>query len=95
MDETATVSETAAPGITGGEQAAHSLQLLTVPEVAGILKVSPAKVWQLIARGRLDSLKIDTSRRIPGTEVDRFIRERMAEAGRADAQARQAAAEVL
>jgi excisionase family DNA binding protein len=58
------------------EQAAGSgttIQLLTVPEVATRLRVSEAKVWQLLQRGLLRSVKIDTSRRIPEDAVAEYV----------------------
>jgi excisionase family DNA binding protein len=45
-------------------EATRPVQMLTVPQVAAILNVSQGKVWQLLARGKLDSVKIDASRRI-------------------------------
>ncbi len=52
---------------------ALNVHLLTVPEVAGRLRVSTAKVWQLLQRGELRSLKIDASRRIPSDAIDEYI----------------------
>src|SRR5690242_4704031 len=65
MGETADQDTTTEP--------ARSVQLLTVPEVAGRLRVSEAKVWQLLSSGRLRSVKIDTSRRIPEDAVAEYI----------------------
>ncbi len=63
----------AATDIRWAEQPARTVQLLTVPQVARRLNVSPAKVWSLISRGKLESLKIDRSRRVPDDAVDRYV----------------------
>jgi excisionase family DNA binding protein len=64
-------------------QAARSVRLLTVPQAAERLAVSEGKVWQLVSSGRLMSVKIDASRRIPDDAVDDYIAELVAEAGQA------------
>jgi excisionase family DNA binding protein len=51
----------------------RQIQLLTVPEVATRLRVCEAKVWQLLQRGLLRSVKIDTSRRIPEDAVAEYV----------------------
>jgi excisionase family DNA binding protein len=61
------------------KQPARTIKLLTVPEAAERLRVSPAKVWALVGRGELDSLKIDASRRIPEDAVDEFITRKLAD----------------
>lgn len=55
------------------EQPARNVRLLTVPQGAKRLGISESKVWQLMAAGRLRSVKIDNSRRIPDDAVDEFI----------------------
>jgi excisionase family DNA binding protein len=47
--------------------------LVTVHDAAMALSLSPAKVFQLIAEGQLQSLKIGKSRRIKVEEINRFI----------------------
>jgi excisionase family DNA binding protein len=47
--------------------------LVTVQEAAAAISLSPAKVFQLIAEGQLQSLKIGKSRRIRVDELNRFI----------------------
>ncbi len=71
-------------GNTGSEPT-RSVRLLTVPQVAEILNVSEPKVWQLVGRGKIRSLKIDTSRRVTPQAVDEYIASLVA-----DEQARQA-----
>jgi excisionase family DNA binding protein len=58
------------------EQPAEAIRLLTVPEAASCLGVSEAKGWQLVARGQLRSLKIDSSRRVSTEAIADYIRER-------------------
>jgi excisionase family DNA binding protein len=52
---------------------ARNIQLLKIPEVAARLSLSVTKVWQMVYSGELDSLKIDSSRRIPDYTVDEYI----------------------
>ena len=42
----------------------EALQLLTVPEVAGLLHVSKSTIWRLLASGELETVKRGRSRRI-------------------------------
>jgi excisionase family DNA binding protein len=48
-------------------------QLLKVEEAAEALQISKAKCWQLVRDGRLRSIKLDWSRRIPVAAVQEFI----------------------
>lgn len=48
-------------------------QLLTVPAAAETLSMSEATVWNLLATGELESVKVGRSRRIPTDAVDAFI----------------------
>ncbi len=52
--------------------------LYTVAETAGLLRLSESKVWQLIHKGKLDSLKIGWSRRVPASAIEQFIRDGVA-----------------
>jgi excisionase family DNA binding protein len=47
--------------------------LFSVREVAQMLGFSRAKVYELLASGQLDSVKIDGSRRIPKQAVEDLI----------------------
>jgi excisionase family DNA binding protein len=47
--------------------------LLTAAEVAEILKVSRSKLYELIARDSITSVKVDRSRRFRRSDVDLFI----------------------
>lgn len=49
--------------------------LLTVPEAADALSVSRATLYRLLAAGRLASVTIGRSRRIPDDSVRKFVRE--------------------
>jgi excisionase family DNA binding protein len=55
-------------------------ELLTPEEVADILKVGRTKVYELMDRGELPSIKIDRCRRIPRSGVDGFIQRKLGEA---------------
>ena len=48
-------------------------RLLKVQEAAERLSLGKSKVWELIARGELDSVKIDGARRISERAVEDFI----------------------
>jgi excisionase family DNA binding protein len=48
--------------------------LLTAAEVADVLKIGRSKLYELIARGSLTSVKVDRSRRFRRSDVDLFIR---------------------
>ena len=47
--------------------------LMTVPEAAKVLSVSPATAWSLVGRGELASVKIGKSRRVPVSAIGEFI----------------------
>jgi excisionase family DNA binding protein len=57
--------------------------LLTPDEVADQLKVGRAKVYELMDRGELPSLKIDRCRRIPASAVPAYIARKLKEAAHA------------
>ena len=52
--------------------------LYTPKQTARLLAVSTAKAYELIARGELDSFKIDGSRRVPRAAIERYIQRRSA-----------------
>ena len=47
--------------------------LLTAEEAAKALSIGRSKVYELLAAGRIDSVRIGTSRRIPATALTRFV----------------------
>lgn len=47
--------------------------LLTVPETAAALGIGRSKVYELIKRGDLRSIRLDGSRRIPVADLHAFI----------------------
>jgi excisionase family DNA binding protein len=53
--------------------------LLTVPEAADALAISRSKLYELIAAGRIASIRIDGSRRIPLTALEAYIIARLNE----------------
>jgi excisionase family DNA binding protein len=48
--------------------------LLTPNEAARALSISRSKLYELICQGRLSTVRIDTSRRIPTEALKEFIR---------------------
>ena len=51
-------------------------QLLDVGAVSALLRCSKAKVWQLLARGEIESLTIGSARRIRSSRVQAYIEAR-------------------
>ena len=49
-------------------------QLLDLREVAGVLRISRTSVYDLLAKGQLESVKIGRSRRVLAEDLERFIR---------------------
>lgn len=49
--------------------------LLTIPEVADLLRLSRAKVFEIVARGDLVSVKIDGARRVRRVDLERYVAE--------------------
>lgn len=58
----------------------HGQKLLKVSDVAERLQLGKSKVFELLATGQLESLKIDGARRVTERAVDEFIAEREAAA---------------
>jgi excisionase family DNA binding protein len=58
----------------------HGQKLLKVSDVALRLQLGKTKVFELLATGELESLKIDGARRVTEEAVDDFILRRQAEA---------------
>jgi len=54
--------------------------LLKVTDVMERLQLGKSKVFELLARGELESIKVDGARRVPEEAVDDFIAKRRAEA---------------
>ena len=54
--------------------------LLTVPEAAKVLRVGRTKVFELIKRGELQSVKIDSSRLIAPVFLEAYVAKLIAEA---------------
>lgn len=53
--------------------AADSPMLLRVPEAARQLSIGNSKMWELVARGEIESVKIDGARRISRQAIERYI----------------------
>jgi excisionase family DNA binding protein len=47
--------------------------LYRVPEAARLLALGPSKMWELIARGEISSVKIDGSRRISRDAIEAYV----------------------
>lgn len=56
-------------------------KLLTVTEVAEMLRVSNMTVYRLIKAGELGSLRVGKSVRLREDDVDRYLAERYTQAG--------------
>ncbi len=56
------------------------LELDTIPDTQAYLKISRAKVYELLADGSLKSIKIGASRRVIRSSVDEFVRRQLAAA---------------
>ena len=76
-----------ADGGAGGERL-----LLTVPEAAAVLRVSRAKLYDLMRRGQLLSVLVGGSRRVPQAAVLRYVQE-LTDAAEQELAARRAADE--
>lgn len=62
-------------GSRSAEGASVETMLLKVPEVAARLGVSRAKVYELMASGRLRSVRVDGSRRVRTADLIDFVAE--------------------
>jgi len=63
-----------------GEVTAHlGDRLLTVAEVAGVMRVSTMTVYRLIKSGELPALRVGKNYRIRESEVDRYLLDRQVE----------------
>jgi excisionase family DNA binding protein len=49
-------------------------RLYRVREAAVMLGLGPTKTWELIARGELESVKIDGARRVPDEAIDDYVK---------------------
>jgi excisionase family DNA binding protein len=57
------------------------LNLLTVAEVATLLRVSKMSVYRLIHSGELEAVRFGRSFRVPNSAVDAFLRQSYFQAG--------------
>lgn len=53
--------------------------LLTVPEAAEALAISRSKLYELLAAGAVDSIRIDGSRRISLSALEEYVSRLLAE----------------
>ena len=61
------------------------MQLLTVKEAAQRLRIGNTKVFDLIGRGELRSMKLDGKRLVPESAIAELIARKLAEAQAAQA----------
>ena len=59
----------------GGDRADESLDLLTVAEVAAMLRLSKMTIYRLMEKGRLPALWVGRSFRIPRDSVQSLLDE--------------------
>jgi hypothetical protein len=50
-----------------------TVRLYTARELTEVLRLSEAKVWSLLGKGVIDSIKIDSSRRVTQQALDDYI----------------------
>lgn len=67
------------PHLGPREAARNSRLLLTVPEAATALGLSRSKVYELITRRAVRSIRIDGSRRVPIEALEAYITELLTE----------------
>jgi excisionase family DNA binding protein len=66
-------------GRTGWTSRQAGDRLLTVAEVAGVMRVSTMTVYRLIKGGELPALRVGKNYRIRESEVDRYLLDRQVE----------------
>ena len=71
------------PAGAADEDDAMETRLLKVPDVAARLTLSRSKTYELIQTGELRAMRVGRARRVPESEVERFVALRMAGADRA------------
>lgn len=59
---------------------ATSQILHSIPEAAGMLSISRAKLYELISEKKIRVIKIGTRTVVAATELHRFVNDRMTEA---------------
>jgi len=67
--------ENAAAPRQGGDRADETLDLLTVAEVASMLRLSKMTIYRLMEKGRLPALRVGRSFRIPRDSVQALLNE--------------------
>ena len=75
-------SSAATPGMTPSGQTLPPALLLTVPEAAKMLRIGRSKVFELIKRGELQSVKIDNVRLFPPSFLEAYVAGLIADASR-------------
>ncbi len=60
--------------MTSGETPLSDVKLLTVAEVASIMRVSKMTVYRLIHSGELEAIRVGRSFRVPEQAVSRYLR---------------------
>jgi excisionase family DNA binding protein len=70
--------------VTAAVAAANEPLAYKVEKAADLLDVGETTVWELIARGEIESIKVGASRRITRAGLEAYVR-RLAAEGRGDA----------
>ena len=60
---------------TSSDCSGYGEELLTVPEVAKVLKLTEARVYELVRRGKVDAVRIGKAVRISRSTLERLIKE--------------------
>ena len=68
--------------MTPSAQTSPAALLLTVPEAAKMLRIGRTKVFELIKRGELQSVKIDNVRLFPPAFLEAYVAKLVADASR-------------
>lgn len=68
-------TENSAAPRQAGDRADESLDLLTVAEVAAMLRLSKMTIYRLMEKGRLPALRVGRSFRIPRDSVQALLDE--------------------
>lgn len=60
-------------------------RLLSVPEAAEMLDLTPKGLWAMVGRRDIESVKVGRLRKIPATAIEEYIAQRTTPARRQDA----------
>jgi excisionase family DNA binding protein len=81
LGSAATPEPVGAHGPDGADAVKTERLLYSVREAADLLSIGRVKLYELIAAGRIESVRLDGSRRIPRDALEEFIVRLRAESG--------------